>query len=187
LAKGVRRPTSRKRGHLEVFSYIRFQAARGKGMDIMTEAETIDNFSKIRENLKRASLAYYFMEVVGRTTHENETHREVFEYVLESMERLKEEKQLKKFRLGFVRRLVSLLGFWPEGKLLLDPDGFLEGVIERKLVTSRVGKRVLAWYNQEYGHHGKDNLACQKAGFYLSRQRNLRRFCGFLGLRTSRD
>ncbi|OGM55812.1 DNA repair protein RecO [Candidatus Woesebacteria bacterium RIFCSPHIGHO2_12_FULL_46_16] len=144
LAKGVRRPTSRKRGHLEVFSYIRFQAARGKGMDIMTEAETIDNFSKIRENLKRASLAYYFMEVVGRTTHENETHREVFEYVLESMERLKEEKQLKKFRLGFVRRLVSLLGFWPEGKLLLDPDGFLEGVIERKLVTSRVGKRVLA-------------------------------------------
>ena len=144
LAKGVRRPTSRKRGHLEVFSYIKFQASLGKGMDIMTEADTIDNFSKIRENLKRASLAYYFMEVVGRTTHENETHREVFEYVLESMERLKEEKQLKKFRLGFVRRLVSLLGFWPDGKPLLDPDGFLEGVIERKLVTSRVGKRVLA-------------------------------------------
>ena len=144
LAKGVRRPTSRKRGHLEVFSYIRFQAARGKGMDIMTEAETIDNFSKIRENLKRASLAYYFMEVIGRTTHENETHREVFEYVLESMERLKEEKKLKKLRLDFVRRLVSLLGFWPDGKPLLDPDGFLEGVIERKLVTSRVGKRVLA-------------------------------------------
>ena len=113
-------------------------------MDIMTEAETIDNFSKIRENLKRASLAYYFMEVIGRTTHENETHREVFEYVLESMERLKEEKKLKKLRLDFVRRLVSLLGFWPDGKPLLDPDGFLEGVIERKLVTSRVGKRVLA-------------------------------------------
>lgn len=144
LAKGVRRPTSKKRGHLEVFSYIKFQAARGKGMDLMTEADTIENFAKLRNNLKRTSLAYYFMEVIGRTTHENEANREIFEHVLQSLDKLKEEKRLKKLRLDFVRRLVSLLGFWPEGKPLLDPDGFLEGVIERKLVTSRVGKRVLA-------------------------------------------
>ncbi|KKU02477.1 MAG: repair protein RecO protein, partial [Candidatus Woesebacteria bacterium GW2011_GWE1_45_18] len=74
IAKGVRRPTSKKRGHIEVFNQIKFQAVRGRGLDLMTEAEIIENFAEIRKSLKKVALAYYFMEVVGRTTHEGEKH-----------------------------------------------------------------------------------------------------------------
>ena len=47
IAKGIRRPKSRKRGHLEIFSKISFQAINGKGMGILTEAETIDRKSVV--------------------------------------------------------------------------------------------------------------------------------------------
>ncbi len=143
IAKGIRRPKSRKRGHLEVFSHFKFQAASGRGLDIMTEAELIDSFSEVRKNLKKVSLAYYFMEVLGRTTHENEVHADLFELTVEYLNRLKTEKQLKKLRLNFVLELLTLLGFWPKGKPLGNPDYKLEEVIERQITSFRVGKRML--------------------------------------------
>lgn len=143
IAKGVRKPQSRKRGHIEIFSRINLQAVRGKSLDLITEAEVIDNFGEIRKNLKKVSLAYYFMEVIGRTTHENESHIEVFELILYYLNKLKIESQLKKLRLDFILRLLTVLGFWPKGKLLGNPDARLEEVIERQLSTLRVGKKLV--------------------------------------------
>lgn len=143
IAKGIRRPKSKKRGHLEVFSHFKFQAASGRGLDIMTEAEVIDSFGEIRKSLKKVSLAYYFMEALGRTTHENEVHTDLFELTLEYLNRLKTERELKKLRLDFILALLISLGFWPKGKSLPNPDYKLEEVIERELSSVRVGKRLM--------------------------------------------
>ena len=143
MAKAVRRPESRKRGHLEIFSYIRFQAATGRGLDLMTEAEVIDDFKEIRKNLKKVSLAYYFCEVVGKITHEGETNERLFDLILENLEKLKSETELKKLRLDFILRLLILLGYWPTGKPLLDIDNKLEEVIERQINSVRVGRMML--------------------------------------------
>lgn len=143
IAKGIRRPKSRKRGHLEVFSYVKFQASSGRGLDLMTEAEVIDDFGRVRKNLKKVSLAYYFMEVVGRTTHEEEPHLEIFNLLLKYLSQLKKEKLLKKLRTDFVYELITILGFWPKGKSLANPDYKLEEIIERQLSSVRVGKSML--------------------------------------------
>jgi len=143
LAKGIRRPVSKKRGHLEVFSHIRFQAAHGKGLDLLTEAETVDGFNQIRKNLKKVSLAYYFVEVVGRITREGQSHPEFFYLIQEYLNQLKIQKELKSLRLDFILRLLTVLGFWPKGKILVDPDKKLEEVLERQVNSSRVGKRIL--------------------------------------------
>ena len=144
LAKGVRKPSSKKRGHLEIFSHVRFSAIKGRGIDLISEAEIIDNFTQVRANLKKVSLAYYFMEVVGRTTHENETHEEVFRLIIEYLNKLKNEKELKKLRLNFVLELLTTLGFWPKGKPMPNPDAILEEVVEREFSSLRVGKKLVS-------------------------------------------
>mgnify|MGYP001160517940 CR=1 FL=1 len=143
IAKGVRRPKSRKRGHIEVFSKVNFQAVSGRGLDIMTEAEMIDDFKNIRLSMRRVSLAYYFMEVIGKITHEGEGNIGVYELLTDSLEKLKTVKLLKKLRLDFIRNLIILLGYWPENKTLTDPDEKLEEIIERQIYSERVGKRML--------------------------------------------
>jgi DNA repair protein RecO (recombination protein O) len=143
MAKGVRRPKSRKRGHIEIFSKINFQAVSGRGLDIMTEAEIVDDFKIIRGSLKKVSLAYYFMEVIGKITHEGEGNLGVYELLAESLEKLKTAKLLKKLRLEFLQDLVVILGYWPEGKMLSDPDRELEEIIERQIYSKRVGKRMV--------------------------------------------
>ena len=140
LAKGVRRPSSRKRGHIEVFSYVNYQAVNSSSLDIMTEADVIEDFSKIRKSLKKVSLAYYFCEVVGKITHEGERNEDLFDLILESLEKLQNTSKLKELRLSFITKLLTLLGYWPKGSELPNPDAKLEEVIERQLASARVGK-----------------------------------------------
>lgn len=143
IAKGIRRPKSRKRGHIEVFNQIKFQASVGRGIDMMNEAETIQAFPEIRKSLKKVSLAYYFMEVIGRITHEGEKHEDLYFQIIKYLNLLRHETKLKKLRTDFVFDVLVVLGFWPRGKALLTPDAKLEEVIERNISSVRVGKRLV--------------------------------------------
>ncbi|MFQ5886561.1 MAG: DNA repair protein RecO, partial [Anaerolineae bacterium] len=49
VAKGVRKPTSRKAGHLELFTHSRLLIAKGRSLDIVTQAETITPFLPLRK------------------------------------------------------------------------------------------------------------------------------------------
>ena len=140
IAKGVRKLRSKKRGHIEIFNKISFQAVSGNSLDIMTEAIVIDDLFDLKKNLKKVSLAYYFMEVIGKITHEGEANYEVYNILQQSLQNLKKTKELKKLRFDFILRLLTVLGYWPNGKALPNPDEELEKVIERNLSSFRVGK-----------------------------------------------
>ena len=142
LVKGVRKPSSRKRGHIEVFSHIKFQAIRTKGIDMITEVDTLENFKNIRLSLKRTSLAYYFMEVAGRSTREGEEHYDLFNLIIDCLLRLEKENKLKQLKSDFICSLLVILGFWPKGRVLHNPEEKLEEIIERRLSSERVGKRI---------------------------------------------
>ena len=143
IAKGVRKLTSRKRGHVEVFSQISFSVVKTHGIDIITEAETIDSFEEIRSDLKKIALAYYFCEAIGKTTHEGEENRELYERIVYYFQKLKTDKKLKSLRNDFVHDLVVILGFLPRGGKIDDIFEFFEDVTERKLSSERVGKKML--------------------------------------------
>jgi hypothetical protein len=83
------------------------------------------------------------MEVIGKITHEGEGNIGVYDLLVDSLEKLKTAKLLKKLRLDFIRNLIVLLGYWPENKILTDPDEKLEEIIERQIYSERVGKRML--------------------------------------------
>lgn len=142
LAKGVRRLKSRKRGGLEVFSHIKFSAYKGKGMPVITEVETVDNFSPIRKNLKKVSVAYFFVEIVSRATREEEKHEAVYELLAWFLKGLSFRSDLKKLRREFSIELAEELGFIPKGQFVPNPDLLLENIIERKLASVRVGKKL---------------------------------------------
>lgn len=143
IAKGVRKPKSRKRGSIEVFSYIKFSAARGKNMDIVTEVDLLDRFPEIRKSLNRTSLAYYFMEVVGRLTQEEKNY-DLFSHLLKNLELCGKTNKLKDLKSSFVYKTLVILGFWPKNKKLVNEDKVLEDIVERELNSKRVGRKILS-------------------------------------------
>lgn len=78
LAKGVRRPTSRMSGHLELFAHAHLMVARGRNLDIATQASTIEPFREVREDLIRASFAYYLGELIDLFLQDADAHPAVF-------------------------------------------------------------------------------------------------------------
>ena len=144
MAKGVRKLKSRKRGSLEVFSHIKFSAARGRNLDIIEEVEIIDSFQRIRKSLKKVAVAYYLMEVVGRVTQEGEKNENFFTLILKYLQNLKTTKSLRKLREEFIFQTLVLLGFWPKGRRMDNPDKILENVVEREINSIRVGKKLLS-------------------------------------------
>lgn len=141
IAKGARRPKSRKRGHIEIFSRIKFQATSGE-FGIITEADTIDSFSEIRTDLKRVSVAFYFLEIIQKIMHDQEENLSIYSLLNGFLTRLKTENGLKNLRADFAKRLLVLLGYWPVGQTLPNPDEKLEEVLERDLVSIKIGKKI---------------------------------------------
>jgi len=144
IAKGVRRLNSKKRGSLEVFSHLKFSAARGKSLDILTEVEIINSFSEIRKDLKKVAIAYFIVEVLGRLTREDEKNERLFKLLLNYLKGLKKETNLKRYRKKYIFEVLTLLGFWPKAKPMPTPDATLREVVERELSSARVGKKILS-------------------------------------------
>ena len=111
LAKGIRRLTSRKKGHLELFNRVKLQIANGKNLDIITEAETINNFSNLRRNLNRVRIAYLLLELVDKLTAENQEHEAVYVLLCETLFQLNSDAASNDLIVDFEAKLLTLLGF----------------------------------------------------------------------------
>src|SRR5947209_5448766 len=70
IAKGVRRTKSRKAGHLDLFTRSSLLLATGRQFDIITQAETIETFRAVREDLWLSTCAHYVAELVDGFTAE---------------------------------------------------------------------------------------------------------------------
>ncbi len=144
IAKGVRRPKSKKRGHLEIFNLIEFSGSIKNGkMGYLSEVTTVRSFPSIKTSLGKIALAYYFMEVVGRVSQHEDASEDLFKLVGKYLAKLEKTNRLKLLREEFIYDLLVLIGFWPKGIEMQDPDEVLEEVLERKLSSLRVGKRLL--------------------------------------------
>lgn len=143
IGKGIRKIKSRKRASLENFSHIKFSASDSKFVDILTETEIINTYPNIRKKLEKVSLAYYFLEIVDKTTREMERNEEIFNLLVSYLGILEAGGvKLKKLRKDFSIEILVCLGFWPEGKASTDYDSLIEDVIEKELSSKRVGEKL---------------------------------------------
>lgn len=89
IAKGARKIASRKAGHIEPFTHVKLQLAKGRDTLIVTQADTVDAYLPLREDLILTSHASYVMELLDRFTYEDETESpSTFRLLTETLSRL---------------------------------------------------------------------------------------------------
>jgi hypothetical protein len=72
LAKGARKPQTRKAGHIELFMRSDFMFAEGRSIDIVTQAELVEPYAALRNDLVRTTYAAYAAELIDGLTAEAE-------------------------------------------------------------------------------------------------------------------
>src|SRR5512145_916664 len=85
VAKGARRVRSRKAGHLEPFTRVALMLARGRDLWIVTQAETVDAYLPLRENLEQIANASYVIELLDRFTYEEGANRPLYQLLVETL------------------------------------------------------------------------------------------------------
>lgn len=110
LAKGVRRITSRRAGNVELLNRTVIYLHQGQGLPILTEAESLDTFSKLKGDLTLSTYAYHIIELVDKLTAENQENRVLYEYLVEVLKRLERRPRQILIR-AFETKILSNLGF----------------------------------------------------------------------------
>ena len=114
IAKGIRKLRSRKAGHLEPFIHSNLLLAYGREMWIVTQAETIDAFIPLREDLLRLGYASYVIELLDRFTYEEGENRPLFNLLVDTLRRLSSEENPVFAVRYYELRLLDLVGFRPQ-------------------------------------------------------------------------
>lgn len=114
IAKGARKPSSRKSGHLELFSRGHFVMAVGRELDIVTQAETLEPYLPLREDLLRTTYAYYFAELADAFTAERDENRPLFALLSDALGWLCWADDLQLAARYFELQLLSLVGYQPQ-------------------------------------------------------------------------
>ena len=115
LAKGARKVTSRKAGHLQPFTHVTVQLAKGRDLLIVTQAETVNAFLPLHDDLMKTGHAAYAIELLLRFSYEDEgANPAIFRLLVETLERLEKEEDAWLPIRYYEMRFLDAVGFRPQ-------------------------------------------------------------------------
>lgn len=82
IARGVRKPLSKLRGFLELFTYGDFRLAEGKTFQTVVEITAKEYFKNIREDQTKQLLAYGLVEMIVMTLQEHERQSGLLQWAI---------------------------------------------------------------------------------------------------------
>ena len=116
VAKGARKPTTRKSGHVELYARSDMLLHRGRELWIVSQAEMTEGYLELREDLNRTAYASYVVELVDRfSSDEDEAESEALFTLLDAALRaLCADSDLRTVARFFEMRLLDAVGFRPD-------------------------------------------------------------------------
>jgi DNA repair protein RecO (recombination protein O) len=135
IAKGIRRPASKLRGHLELFTRSKLLMARGRNLDVITGAETTEAFHGLRDEhpdaLERIGIAYYLAELLDRFTEDGVENRAIWDLLVAALRALSDGVNPAIVARHYELRLLGYLGYQPNLDTCAGCDEPLEPVENR--------------------------------------------------------
>jgi len=113
IAKGARKTTSRRAGHVELFHRVELQLATGRTFDIVTDAQIIDAYKQLHEELPRLSYAYYVSELIDKLLVDDEENWPLYNLLSQTLAALDSSSVLDLVTRYFELHLLNLLGYRP--------------------------------------------------------------------------
>jgi DNA repair protein RecO (recombination protein O) len=144
-AAGIRRIPSRRSAHVELLNHSVLNLYMGRSFPILTEAQSIKNFSAIKDNLHKIGDAYHLCELVDGLCPENQENMKVF-YMLKNILTLLSENlykvdsstiNIREFEI----ELLTTLGYWNKADMItekFDTQTYIESILERKLKSRNI-------------------------------------------------
>ena len=114
MAKGVRKTKSRFGGRLEPVSHVDLLLYEGRGeLDIVSQAETVDHFRPLRDDLDRLGRAVVLLEAADQLALEREANVRLYEMLVGALRTLA-TRDAPLVVPGFLLKALALEGYRPQ-------------------------------------------------------------------------
>ncbi len=112
VAKGVRKTKSRFGSRLEPLGHVSMLLYEGRELDIVTQAETLDHFRTVREDLDRLGKATALLEATDQVAQEGHANPQLYQMLVGALRALSAH-DAPLLVPAFFLKLLSLEGFHP--------------------------------------------------------------------------
>ena len=114
VAKGARRSTSKLVGHLEPLTVVKMSMAHGRNMDIIAQAEVVEGFATLKENLTAVTKGLYLAELVDGFGAEASPNPALFQLMIDSLRAVEADPESDMPLRFFEFHLLQVSGLMPE-------------------------------------------------------------------------
>jgi len=114
VARGSRRAKSRLTGATQLFTYGRYLMFSGRSLDTVSQAEIVESFAGLREDLTKMAYASYIAELLDVTVELGEPSEDLFELVHGALAAVDRGLPPDLVARWFELRLMDLLGYRPQ-------------------------------------------------------------------------
>lgn len=115
VAKGVRKPNSRKSASIDIANRGLFSLATGKTLDVITEVKLLENYQHIKISVITIAAVSYVLDLVDRFYAEPGQGDEIYSVLVNFLESLNSITDnnliLNNLVLGFEIKLLDISGF----------------------------------------------------------------------------
>jgi len=114
VGKGARRSTSKLVGHLEPLTVVKMSMAHGRSMDIISQAEVINGFSTLKEDLTAITKGQYLAEMVDGFGAEASPNPSLFQLMIDTLLAVEANPESDMPLRFFEFHLLQVSGLLPE-------------------------------------------------------------------------
>lgn len=137
IARGARKPTSKRAGKLQPFSFVEIQLYRGKSLQTVEQVDSKSMFSGILDSYEKFISSEAACELVSKAVPEGQESKAIFTYLLNFLSFIEKADSRKAlvYALAFEFGMLYLLGTGPhlencitcgrhieQGSISLDPQ-----------------------------------------------------------------
>ena len=118
VAKGSKRPKSKLGARIQMFIANQLMLFEGKNLDTIAQAQSVNTFSKIRNDLDKLSYSMYIAELVNNFCsndyNKDENYEEIYNLIYYTYEKIAQsttKEEILLIGLKFQIKLMNLLGW----------------------------------------------------------------------------
>lgn len=147
IAKGIRKMTSRRAPHLEIFMRVNVMLHTGKTLESISEVTSVEIYEDIRSDLNRVSMAYYLCELIDSLMPERQEHRDIFVLLADALEEIRvlPVNGIYKVSKACTLEVLWALGYLPHHKTLIGAElqSFIETITERRMKSTHFARLLM--------------------------------------------
>ena len=133
VAKGIKKPKSKLGARMDLLVANTLQLLKGRSMDTILQAQTVNHFRKTREDIDKLTLSSYVSEVVMNFGEGSEgASKEIYEILYKALNKISDSREKKDMLIAVIKfqlKMLLIMGFCVEldsclccGERIIDED-----------------------------------------------------------------